>query len=239
MASETQKKLPVAEILKKSFNYFNSKPLVMTVFSILNYVIILIGVYTWSKPSFFLLMIFAYMFWSYFFRFYFDKKPYLQTKSLTSSLAPSVKILVIVFVVLTLLVVLPFVPLFLGFGGSEADAYLNFLKKYMQDSQTLDVIMGVVMIFVAPYLFYRPFFAWVGSLLGRNGNIKFAMNKTKGNYWQFVKLLLILNLPFVLIEQIVKLFDFPQALAFLLVSPLIVYTNIVIARSYEFFFIED
>lgn len=239
MASETQKKLPVADILKTSFAYFNSKPLAMTVFSVLNYIIVLGGVYTWSKPSFFVVMVFAYMFWSYFFRFYFDKKPYLQTKSMTSSLAPSVKILVTLFVVLTLLIVLPFMPLFLGFGGQEADAYLNFLKKYMQDSQTLDVVIGVVMIFAAPYFIYRPFFAWVGALLGRNGNIKFAMSRTRGNYWRFVMLLLILNLPFAVIEQIVKFCEFPQALALLLISPFIVYTNIVIARTYEFFFIED
>lgn len=239
MSADTAKKLPVANILKQSFRYFNSKPLTMLVLTVLNYVTILLGVYTWSKPEFFIILILGYILWSYFFRFYFNKKPYLQVKSMTSSLAPSVKILVIGFVVLTVIILLPFAPLFLGILGPHADSYLNFLKTYMQDSQTLDVFMGILLVFIAPYIFYRPFFAWIGSLLGRNGSLRYAMRRTKGNYWPLVMLLLVLNIPFALVEQIVRLGGFPQPLAFLIISPLVVYANIVIARCYEFFFIED
>lgn len=239
MVADTRKILPVADILAESIRDLKKKPRTAAVFSILNYFIMLAGIYTWSTWVFFLVLIIGYGFWSYFFRFYFNKKPYLQTKSMTSSLAPSVKILVIGFVVLTILIVLPFVPLFLGVLGPHADAYLAFLKKYMQDTPTLDMIMGVMMIFVSPFLFFRPFFAWIGSLLGRNGNIKFAMQKTQGNYWQFVMLVLILNIPFAMIEQLVRFGMFSQIIGWIFISPLIVYVNIVIARSYKFFFIED
>ena len=131
------------------------------------------------------------------------------------------------------LILLPFALPFLGLG--DTDYYLRFLN----DKQTLDAVMGVVSIFIAPFLFFRPFFAWIGSVLGRNGNLRFAMNRTKGNYWQIVSLLLILNIPFVIVEQVSQALDFPNYLLFLLLSPLIVYANLVIARSYEFFFIED
>lgn len=239
MVADKIKKLPIADMLKSSFQYFNSKPMAMLSFCVLNYIIVLIGLYTWSKPTFLLLAVVAYAFWSYFFRFYFNKKPYLQTKSLVSSLAPSTKILVIGFVILTILIVLPFAPLFLGFNGQYADRYLAFLKKYMQDSQAIDTILGIITVFIAPYIFYRPFFAWIGSLIGRNGNVRFALAKTKGNYWQIVALLLILNIPFMVIDQLSNLFGFSIAPKLLLMSPLIVYSNIIIARSYEFFFIED
>lgn len=239
MATDIIKKLPIADILKASFQYFNSKPMAMLIFAILNYIIVVVGIYTWSKPAFLLLTVIAYTFWSYFFRFYFNKKPYFQTKSLVSSLAPSTKILVIGFIVLTILIVLPFAPLFLGFNGQYADHYLAFLKKYMQDSQAIDTMLGVITIFIAPYIFYRPFFAWIGSLIGRNGNVRFALAKTQGNYWQIVALLLILNIPFMMIDQLSNFFGFSLMLKLLLMSPLILYSNIVIAKSYEYFFLED
>ncbi len=239
MVSDTRKILPVADVLTQSFQYFRKKPQLVAIFSVLNYFITLAGIYTWSTPVFFAVLIIGYAFWSYFFRFYFDKKPYFQTKSMTSSLAPSVKILVIGFVVLTILIVLPFVPLFLGVLGTHADAYLAFLKKYMQDTPTLDMAMGLIMIFVAPFLFFRPFFAWIGSLLGRNGNIKYAMQETQGNYWQFVMLVLILNIPFAMVEQLVRFGAFPQIIGWAFMAPMVVYVNIAIAECYKFFFMDD
>lgn len=240
MTKDNTKQLPISYILFSSFNFFNSKPLAMLLFSILNYAIIMMGIYTWSTPAFLLLAVIAYVFWSYFFRFYFGKKPYFQTKHMVSSLAPSTKILVIGFVVLTILIVLPFAPLFLGvFSAPQADAYLQFLTTYMQDSQALDTFLGLITIFVAPYIMFRPMFAWIGSLIGRNGTLKFAFSKTTGNYWQIVGLLLIINIPFMLVEQMSNILEFNLYLKFLLMSPLIVYGNLVIAKAYNFFFIED
>ena len=134
---------------------------------------------------------------------------------------------------MTLLILFPFVLPFLGLG--EADYYLKFLS----DKQTVDTVSAVVSIFLAPFLFFRPFFAWIGSVLGRNGNLRFAMQKSRGNYWQIVALLLILNIPFVFVEQICAGIGAPDWVLYLLFSPLIVYANLIMARSYEFFFIED
>ena len=126
MKNEKRKYLPVFNILLSSGAYFKSKLAAMTVFSLLNYISILLGVYTWRTAAFFVVLIFAYALWSYFFRFYFDKKPYLEFKSMTSSLSPSTKILVLSFVIMTLLILLPFILPFLGLGDTEY--YMQFFN---------------------------------------------------------------------------------------------------------------
>ena len=233
MAEESIKKLPVAHIISDSFRYFISKLWIMIVFSILNYISVLIGIHTWRTPAFFILLIFAYALWCYFFRFYFDKKPYLQLKSMGESIAPSTKILFLSIAVMTILILLPFALPFLGLGNT--DYYLRFLN----DKEMLNTASAVVGIFLAPVLFFRPFFAWIGSVLGRNGNLRNAMNRSRGNYWSILCLLLILNIPFVIIEQLCALLSMPNWILYMLISPLIVYGNLVIARSYQFFFLED
>lgn len=233
MINEKRKYLPVFHILCSSGAYFKSKLIAMTVFSLLNYVSILLGVYTWRTAAFFVVLIFAYALWSYFFRFYFDKKPYLEFKSMTSSLSPSTKILVLTFVIMTFLLLLPFILPFLGLGDTE------YYMQFLNDQEMLNAIVGVVSIFLAPFMFFRPFFAWIASALGYNKSLKFAFYHTQGNYKQIVCLLLILNIPFVILEQISQYFAFPPYLFYLLLSPLIVYANIIMARCYEFFFVED
>lgn len=239
MNNTTLKKLPVADIFIEGLKYFISKPMAMLVFSILNYITIIIGIKTWSQPAFLLLVVFAYVLWSYFFRWYFDKKPYFEHHSMFASLAPSSKILVSCFVIMTIVILLPFAPLFLGFGGQYLDKYLAFLQKYMQESKTIDSFLNVVTIFIAPYILFRPFFAWIGSLIGRNGNVRFAMQNTQGNYWQIVALLLILNIPFMILEYLSFYLQMPIYIKTLIMSPLIIYGNILVAKSYEFFFMED
>lgn len=239
MNNTTVRKLPLAEIFKSALRFFVSKPLAMLVYSLINYAIIIIGIATWSQPAFLLLAVAAYAFWSWFFRWYFDKRPYFDRRSLFSSLAPSTKILVLGFIVMTILILLPFAPLFLGFNGQYADRYLAFLQKYMQENQTIDAVLSIITVFIAPYILFRPFFAWIGSLIGRNGNLRFAMQKTRGNYWQIVALLLVLNIPFMIVEQAGNWLGWSSYVRFFLMSPLIVYGNLLIAKSYEYFFMEE
>ena len=233
MINEKRKYLPVFHILCSSAAYFKSKLTAMSIFSLLNYISVVLGVYTWRTAAFFVVLIFAYALWSYFFRFYFDKKPYLEFKSMTSSLSPSTKILVLSFVIMTILILLPFILPFLGLG--DAEYYMHFLN----DKEMLNAVVGVVSIFLAPFIFFRPFFAWIASILGNNKSLKFAFYHTQGNYKPIVCLLLILNIPYVILEQICQVLDLPAFIFYLLISPLIVYANIIMARCYEFFFIED
>ncbi len=233
MINEKRKYLPVFHILTSSGAYFKSKPLAMIVFSLLNYISVILGVYTWRTAAFFIVLIFAYALWCYFFRFYFNKTPYIELKSMTASLSPSTKILVLSFVIMTILILFPFILPFLGLG--DTDYYMHLLN----DQELLNAAVGVIGIFLAPFIFFRPFFAWIASALGYNKSLKFAFYHTQGNYKQIVCLLLILNIPYVLLEQISQYLALPPYLFYLLLSPLIVYMNIVMARCYEFFFIED
>ena len=233
MKNEKAKQLPVFLILKNSLEDLSSRLSYMLIFSILTYISVLLGVYTWRSISFFAVLIFAYALWSYFFRFYFDKKPYLEFKSMTSSLSPSTKILVFSFAIMTFLVFLPFILPFLGLGNTEY--YLHLLN----DKELLNAIVAIVSIFLAPYMFFRPFFAWIASVLGNNKTLKFAFYHTQGNYRQIVCLLLILNIPFVILEQIIQYFSLPMYIYYFFISPLLVYANIVMARCYKFFFLEE
>lgn len=233
MNQEKIKYLPVFHILASSLSYFKTKPLAMSVFCLLNYISILLGVYTWRTAAFFVVLIFAYALWSYFFRFYFGRKPYLEFKSMATSLSPSTKILVLTFAITTFLIFLPFILPFLGLG--DTDYYLRFLN----DKEMLDMVLGVISVFIAPFMFFRPFFAWIASVLGNNKSLRFAFYHTKGNYKQIVCLLLILNIPYVILEQIHQYYMLPESIYYFILSPLIVYANIIMARCYEFFFIQD
>ncbi len=231
MKNEKRKYLPVFHILGSSLAYFKAKLLPMSIFCILNYISVILGVYTWRKLSFFVVLIFAYGLWSYFFRYYFNKKPYLEFRSMTSSLSPSTKILVLSFVIMTLVLLFPFILPFLGLGDKE------YYMKFLSDQELVNATAGVVGIFLAPIIFFRPFFSWISSALGNNKSLKFSFYHTQGNYKQIVCLLLIINIPYVILEQLSPYM--PSYIYYLILSPLIVYANIVMARSYEFFFIED
>ena len=153
MINEKRKYLPVFHILTSSGAYFKSKPLAMIVFSLLNYISVILGVYTWRTAAFFIVLIFAYALWCYFFRFYFNKTPYIELKSMTASLSPSTKILVLSFVIMTILILFPFILPFLGLG--DTDYYMHLLN----DQELLNAAVGVIGIFLAPFIFFRPFFA--------------------------------------------------------------------------------
>lgn len=238
--ADKYKSLPVSGLLNESSRYMLKHPKHMTVFGIVNFIIILLGVYSWQRPAFFLVLVGAYIFWGYFFRWYFDRKPYLLFKPIVSSLTPSVKILLVGFLIVTALVLLPFAPLLLGLSQPEyLDGYMRFLERGMEESPFVDLILSLIMLFISPFMLFRPFFAWIGALLGRNGSLHFAMLKTRGNYWNIVMLLLILNLPIVLVEQLCLFLNLPQFVMIMLMSPLIIYFNVVIAGAYDFFFIRE
>ncbi len=229
---ENYKKLPVSDIFFRAFEAFTQNFWVMMLFSALNFVSILLGIETWRTPKFFLVLLVAYIMWSYFFRYCFKKEPYLDFKAMFSSVAPSTKILFLMFVVMTALILLPFALPFLGIG--DAEYYMRFLN----DKETLDMVLSVISLFIAPYILFRPFFVWIASVLGNNKSLKFAFYHTRGNYWSIVCLLLILNLPCILVEQIFQYFVWPSWGLYALLSPIVVYGNLIMVESYKFFFLE-
>lgn len=237
-AKQQIRKLQVFEILKDSWLYCVNNPKIVLIFTLLNYLIMVAGFYTWKSVILFPILLGAYVFWSYFFRMYFNRKPYLQLSPIFYSMVPSTKIVVLSLLFLTLLVVLPYAPLFLGFSADFNDRYMQFLQRYMQDSDWVDLGLNVMLVLVSPWLIYRPFLAWISALIGRSGKLRFAWEKTKGNYFEFLLISVLFNLISMLLLQLSQALTMPIAVLLFLMSPLFLYLNVVMAKLYEFFIIE-
>ena len=106
-----------------------------------------------------------YLFWCCFFRFYYQRKPYVLTPKIFDSLIPSTKILFITLALATLLAYLPFLPLFFGLPEDVLDEYTTgFIQEYMDEKRIYDWGMTVILILVTPLIFYRPLFAWISAV---------------------------------------------------------------------------
>lgn len=86
---DTLKKLPIGGILKASWQYFCDNGKMMLAFTLINFATLVSGVYSWKTAFFWLAAAVAYVFWSYFFRFYFNRRPYLEWQPIVSSMIPS------------------------------------------------------------------------------------------------------------------------------------------------------
>lgn len=236
MTNDAEKKLPIADILKDSCSYFRDNLPAMALFSLTVYALGTAAFYSWKTMLFLPLMVAFYVLWSAFFRFYFQRKPYFLLQPIIYSMVPSTKIVVLGALLLTLLVVLPFAPLFLPISPEWMDDYAYFLQRNMQESDLVDAFLNVLVILLSPVLFYRPALAWIAALTGRSGSLSFAWGKTKGNYWEFLLLAVIVDLSSVFIYKLVLLAGGNLAISFLFLAPLTVYFNVVMAGVYNFFY---
>ncbi len=238
MAKQQIKKLDILTTLFGAWNYCVDNPKVISVMAVLNYLILLGCVYTWKSVILFPILIVAYAFWGYFFRMYFNRKPYFQVSSIFYSMVPSTKIVVLTMLFLTLLVVLPYAPLFLGFSADFNDRYTHFLQRYMQDSDWVDLGLNIMLVLVSPWLIYRPFLAWISALIGRSGKLRFAWEKTRGNYFEFLVIAIMFNLVSMILLQVAQGLSMPLYVLMLPLSLVFLFLNIVLAKIYEFFIIE-
>ena len=101
------------------------------------------------------------------------------------------------------------------------------------------LLLMLLLLLVSPLILYRPFMAWISSLIGRSGLLKTAFAKTEGNYWRFVAMAAIFNVVFVVFEGLDEIFDLPDAILMLVYAPLLVYVNVATAKTYEFFFLDN
>lgn len=256
---ENIKKLSIRRTLEQSVGYVSDNLKNIIYFSLANYILLVLGIEiirplgSFFPPQFavggigvdvignviFLIWtIVFYIFWCFFFRFYYDRKPYILFKKIADSLVPSTKILFMTFVFATILVVLPYIPLFMGLPFDVIDRYTYFLKEYMQDTKLVDLGLNCLLILVSPVILYRPFMAWISAVIGRSGQLKTALIKTKGNYWQFVAVIALFNFPLLVLERLSSWLSIPDVIYWFVASPIFVFFNIVIAKSYDFFFLD-
>ena len=130
------KTLPLKTICRESFSYIHTHLRSMVIFTVIHIVLLIVGfkfLDGWYDLCFLPWLIVYYLFCCFFFRFYFKKKPYLITPKLIGTLVPSMKIFTLSFLVITLLLLLPLIPLFLGIKTDWGSAYGNYLQHYMEE----------------------------------------------------------------------------------------------------------
>ena len=235
--TDNNRKLPLMKILDASVDYCVENVKSVSAFVTVKLLFLLVSLLLpggYANPMFLVWLAVYYVFWCYFFRFYFNRKPYLMFKKICDSLVPSTKILFLTAVFALIFAAFPIVLPFL-LPVEMVDAYTNFLRKYLNE---LDWVMLLILLLISPLILYRPFMAWISSVIGRSGQLKTAFARTEGNYWRFVAMGIVFNAIFIVFEYLNRIIEVPQILMMLVYAPLLVYFNVVIAKAYEFFFLE-
>ena len=236
--TDNVRKLPLLKILDASVDYCVENVKSVSAFVVVNLLFLLSSLLLpggYANPLFLIWLAVYYVFWCYFFRFYFNRKPYLMFRKICDSLVPSTKILFLTAVFALIFAAFPIVLPFL-LPVEMVDAYTNFLRKYLNE---LDWVMLLILLLISPLILYRPFMAWISSVIGRSGQLKTAFARTEGNYWRFVVMGIVFNVIFIVFEYLNRIIDVPQVLEMLVYAPLLVYFNVVIAKAYEFFFLDN
>ena len=218
---EITKTFPVAETFLASWRYCRENRRHIAVFTLVNWLLLLLG-FKFMGGTGNILFIFwcvlYYLFSCFFFRFYYNRRPYLLTHKIFDSLVPSTKILFLTLALATLLAYLPFAPLFLGFPAEMMEDYaVGFIQEYMDENKLYDMGLALVLLLVSPIIFFRPMMAWISSVIGRSGSLRNAWRRTKGNYLRSRA---------------------DSWLAWTLLAPLIIYCNVFLAKSFDFFFLD-
>ena len=199
-----------------------------------------------SNPLSILWIISYYIFWCSFYRYYYHLKPYILSKTIFGSLNPSVKALVILFSLTITIALIPMIPFFLGFNDLYINIYENYLQKLSQisdnsaepaDIATILTIYGL-MALASPTLICKPYLAWISSLRGMNSSFKKVANRASGNYWQFVIISAVLLYVEAFGNQLDKIMQCQNWLQYTISTTVFVYTNIVFAKIYDFFYIK-
>lgn len=238
MAEANIKKLPLKNILISSLRYCLDDRKKSLFFTCIAYVLGILALLSWKSLLFWPVLFLIYVAWGTFFRYYFNKKPYINWHSLLNSMVPSTKIVVLAVVIGTILIVLPFVPLFLSSSSEFNEKYSMFLQGDIEHVGMLVLIANVMFMMVSPMIAYRPFLAWISALLGRSGSLRFAWNKTKGNYVEFLLIAIISYLSVAIVRWGILLFGGNDYVTLLWVAPVVVYFNVLSAKTYEFFFLD-
>lgn len=227
-------KLSTTKLVIESAEYMIKNYKSMSVFCLICYVFMcsskLFG--GWQRPEFLIILAIAYIALVYFFRFYFNKKPFFQLKSVGKSLIPSTKIFMIMLLFTSLLIFLPFLGLFIDAGTNYWDKYMQYLQAFQQESQVVDLVLNMLFIFTSPIFLYRPSLAFISSLLGRSPSLRTAWKKSTDNYWVFFSIVFGINIALLLLRTVFT----NDYIFFIFASGLTMYFNIILAKTYEILF---
>lgn len=243
-------KMSAKQILSEANSYILANPRFILCIAVVNMVFMLLfksipdGI---SNPLSILWAIVYYIFWCFFYRYYYGLRPYFQSGSVYRSLAPSSKAMALMLVVVMVMAVLPVLPIFLGFN----EKYLDFYEGYMSAIEGLSnggevsISLGNMLVcfgflsLLAPFLLCKPYLAWISSLRGRSASFRNVGDRTKGNYWTFVLISAILLYPEALAMQFDRMWNLQNWLDYSVGTIIFIYTNIVFAKIYDWFYLKN
>lgn len=190
----------------------------------------------WQSSFFLPWGVLFYLFWYGFFRFVFDRKPYLRSGRIFQSLIPATKIFTIAFLVGTFLLLIPYAPYVMNVPVEVKENYEAFQKRYMQDSDAYDVVLNLIFIFLAPQVILRPFMAWISSVIGRSWSVLTAWNKTENGYGSLLVLTLLADVFYLALGYLAQ-FGVPMFVVWFFSAPLLVFAALILSRIYAFYFL--
>ena len=187
-----------------------------------------------------------YMFWCFFYRYYYGLKPYFFSRAMLGSLAPSSKALFMLTAIAFAIALAPMLPLFLGFD----DLYMDIYERYLQPATEMAAkgemmltgpetfVVYALITLLAPILLCKPYLAWIASLRGQNSSFRKVQDKIRGNYGQFVIISAFLLFPEGVIAQLDMMWNLHNWLDYAGSTIIFIYTNIVFAKIYDFFYLK-
>ena len=237
MANEIIKKLPLKDILSLANQYIKINWQKSVLFTLIAYLVMAIALFSWKSIFFWFVLLLMYVLWGMFFRYYLGRKPYFEWKSLVNSTVPSTKIVVLSVVICSILIVLPFIPLFISNSAEFNESYSRFLQGDIEKEGMLVLITNFLFVLASPVIAYRPFLAWISSLNGRTASLRMAWNKTKGNYIEFLLIAIITSLSISILRWVIVYLGCSDYITLLFLAPIVTYFNVVAAETYRFFFL--
>lgn len=242
---QPQLKMNFVHILRSSMDYirYNKKfcccIFVINMVFMLTFRIIPSGI---SNPLSLIWVIGYYIFWSFFYRYYYRLMPYIDVKKLIGSLSPSAKAVILMAFVAVAIIFLPMIPLFLGYKNLYLDFYEQYLVLTVSNgwrSFAYQLVLYGLFTLLMPTLFCKPYLAWIASLRGRNASFSKVGDRTRGNYIQFVILSALLIFPELLAEHLDNMWQAQGWISYPIGTLLFMITNVIFAKIYDFFYIEN
>ncbi len=238
MSDSFVKKLPLNKILYEALSDCRNDGKNNLIFSTVAYVVGAMALFSWKSLAFWPVLLLMYVLWGAHFRYYLQKRPYFDCKMLFDSLVPSTKIVLLSVLIVSILILLPLLPLFMNLSPEFKVAYAKLLQGNFQEQQIFVAFTDIFFLVISPVVAYRPFLAWISSLVGRSGSLRFAWSRTRGNYWEFLLIAILTNLTIMFIRWVVFELGGNDYITLLFAAPMVIYFNVVSAKAYEFFFLD-
>lgn len=235
--SET-KSFSLVSVLKSSAKFVLLFKKTFIVWSLINFLFLFVFSLIpngWTNSLSILWLVLYYIYWCVFIRFVQQHIPYFSLIRIFNGLIPASKIMFINISIYIVIVIMPFILMFMGFDGR----FLEFFERYMELIQSHNSLPGITlfylfMLLISPYTLIRPYLAWISSLIGKSRSIADAYKRTKGNYLNFVLCAVTVSAVFILSYY----FDtaYKTNITIYLMSVFSIYFNIVFINIYKIFY---